>query len=51
MKTTYEWKSGFAQAAQNYISLKRQTGMKFETQERYLRHFDTFYYSNRKGAR
>ena len=46
MKTPYEWKSGFAEAAQNYISLKRQTGMKFETQERYLRHFDTFYYSN-----
>ena len=46
MKTVYEWKSGFAEAAQNYISLKQQTGMKFETQERYLRHFDTFYYSN-----
>ena len=28
------------------ISLKQQTGMKFEIQERYLRHFDTFYYSN-----
>ena len=46
MKTVYEWKSGIAEAAQNYISLKRQTGMKFEIQERYLRHFDTFYYSN-----
>ena len=46
MKTVYKWKSGFAEAAQNYISLKQQTGMKFETQERYLRHFDTFYYSN-----
>jgi integrase len=46
MKTAYEWKSGFAEAAQNYISLKRQTGMKFEIQERYLRHFDTFYYIN-----
>lgn len=46
MKTSYEWKSGFAEAAQNYISLKQQTGMKFEIQERYLRHFDTFYYSN-----
>ena len=41
----YEWKSEFAQAALNYISLKRQTGMKFEQQERYLRHFDTFYYN------
>jgi integrase len=46
MKIAYEWKSGFAVAAQNYISLKHQTGMKFETQERYLRHFDTFYYNN-----
>jgi integrase/recombinase XerD len=46
MKTVYEWKSGFAEAAQNYISLKQQTGMKFEIQARYLRHFDTFYYSN-----
>lgn len=46
MKTAYEWKSGFAEAAQAYISLKQQTGMKFELQERYLRHFDTFYYSN-----
>ena len=46
MKTVYEWKSGFAKIAQNYISLKQQTGMKFEIQERYLRHFDTFYYSN-----
>jgi len=46
MKMSYEWRSGFAESAQNYISLKRQTGMKFEQQERYLRHFDTFYYSN-----
>jgi len=46
VKTAYKWKSGFAEAAQNYISLKQQTGMKFEIQERYLRHFDTFYYNN-----
>ena len=46
MKKVYEWRSGIAEAAQNFISLKRQTGMKFEIQERYLRHFDTFYYSN-----
>ncbi len=46
MKTGYEWRSGIAEAAQNYISLKRQTGMKFDIQERYLRHLDTFYYSN-----
>lgn len=46
MKEAYEWKSAIAEAAQNYILLKRQTGMKFETQERYLRHFDMFYYVN-----
>ena len=46
MKTVYKWKSGIAEAAQKYISLKQQTGMKFESQERYLRHFDTFYYRN-----
>ena len=46
MKTVYKWKSGFAEAAQKYISLKQITGMKFEGQERYLRHFDTFYYRN-----
>lgn len=46
MKTVYKWRSGFASAAQDYISLKRQAGMKFENQERYLRHFDTFYYCN-----
>ena len=52
MKTTYVWKSGFAQAAQGYISLKKQTGMKFERQEHYLRNFDTFYYNNGfEGAR
>ena len=51
MKTVYEWKSGFSETAQNYISLKRQTGMKSEQQERYLRHFDTFYYrSGFEGA-
>lgn len=30
MKATYEWMSEIAEAAQNYISLKQQTGMKFE---------------------
>ena len=46
MKATYEWMSEIAEAAQNYISLKQQTGMKVEAQERYLRHFDRFYYVN-----
>jgi integrase len=46
MKTAYEWKSGIAKAAQDYISLKRQTGIKFNDQERYLRQFDAFYFVN-----
>ena len=46
MKTPYEWKSGFAEAAQNYVALKKQTGMRFEIQERHLRHFDMYYYKN-----
>jgi integrase len=46
MKIEYKWKSGIALEAQNYISLKRQCGYKFEVQERCLRHFDTFLYRN-----
>jgi len=46
LKTPYEWKSDLAIPIQNYISLKQQTGLKFEAPERYLRHFDTFYYAN-----
>ncbi|TCS80318.1 site-specific recombinase XerD [Muricomes intestini] len=46
MKTPYKWKSNLAEVIQNYISLKQHTGMKFETQERYLRHFDSFYFNN-----
>jgi site-specific recombinase XerD len=46
LKTPYEWKSAFAETLQNYVSLKRQTGFKFEVQERHLRHFDSFYYRN-----
>ena len=46
MKTPYEWKSTFAKTLQDYVSLKKQSGLKFETQERHLRHFDSFYYRN-----
>ena len=46
MKTPYDWKSDLAGVIQNYVSLKQQTGLKFEAQERCLRHFDTFYYCN-----
>lgn len=44
MKTSYEWKSDLAGILQAYIREKKQTGLKFEQQERYLRHFDSFYY-------
>lgn len=44
MKTSYEWKSDLANILQAYIMEKKQTGFKFEQQERYLRHFDSFYY-------
>jgi integrase len=50
MKGTYEWKSVFAQVLKDYISLKRQSGFKFECQERHLRHFDTFYHNNGYGG-
>lgn len=46
MKTPYEWKSDLAVIIQQYIKEKRQTGFKFEQQERYLCHFDSFYYYN-----
>ena len=46
MKTPYEWKSDLAETIQNYIFLKHQSGLKFESQERYLRHFDSFYFHN-----
>jgi integrase len=46
LKTPYDWKSDLAEVIQNYVFLKRQSGMKYESQERYLRHFDEFYYIN-----
>jgi len=46
LKTPYEWKSDLAETIQNYIFLKHQSGLKFESQERYLRHFDSFYFHN-----
>jgi site-specific recombinase XerD len=46
MKTTYIWKSSIADALQQYIRLQKQTGLKFETQERCLRHFDSFHFCN-----
>ena len=46
MKAPYEWKSGLAAAIRNYVELKKRSGMKFEGQERYLRHFDEFCFRN-----
>ena len=46
MKQSYDLKSDLADIICQYIKEKRQTGFKFEQQERYLRHFDSFYYYN-----
>ena len=44
MKTPYTWRSSLADILQQYIQLQKQTGLKFETQEKYLRHFDTYHF-------
>jgi integrase len=46
MKMIYEWKSDLADIIQEYIDLKHQTGLKFEQQARYLRHFDAYHRNN-----
>lgn len=46
MKSSYDLKSDLAGIISQYIKEKKQTGFKFEKQERYLRHFDSFYYYN-----
>ena len=46
MKALYEWKSSFAEDLCNYIAIKKQTGLKFEAQEWYLRKFDTYFFRN-----
>lgn len=46
MRIPYEWKSDLAGIIQKYIKEQKQAGLKFEQQERYLRHFDSFYYFN-----
>src|SRR5665648_564750 len=50
MKTPYEWKSDLTGIIQRYVREKKQTGFKFEQQERYLRHFDAFYYYSGYGG-
>jgi integrase/recombinase XerD len=46
MKSTYDLKSDLAGIICQYIKEKKNTGFKFEGQERYLRHFDSFYFYN-----
>jgi Site-specific recombinase XerD len=46
MKTQYEWKSDVSKIIQEYLSVKKMTGFKFETHERYLRHFDSYHFHN-----
>jgi len=46
MKSTYDLKSDLAGIICQYVKEKRQTGFKFERQERCLRHFDWFYFYN-----
>jgi integrase len=46
LKTPHRWNSGLAESILNYVSLKQQSGLKFEVQERYLRHFDAFCFKN-----
>ena len=46
MSSSYDLKSDLAGIIGQYIKEKKQTGFKFEKQERYLRHFDSFYYYN-----
>ena|SRR5665648_50133 len=50
MRTPYEWKSDLAGIIQRYVQEKKQTGFKFEQQERYLRHFNSFYYYRGYGG-
>lgn len=42
----YKWKSSVSDLIQQYIDFKHISGMKFENQERWLQHFDHFFYYN-----
>jgi len=44
MKSTYELRSDLKDIISQYIKEKQKTGFKFEKEERYLRHFDWFYF-------
>lgn len=44
MKTPYAWKSDLAAIIQRFVKMMKQTGLKYEQQERYLGHFDSYYF-------
>lgn len=46
MKSSYDLKSDLAGIICQYVKEKKKTGFKFKKQERYLRHFDWFYFYN-----
>ncbi|HEX2955993.1 MAG TPA: tyrosine-type recombinase/integrase [Chitinispirillaceae bacterium] len=46
MKKEYTWKSDIAQKSQQFLQIKRITGFKYDSQEKYLQRFDTYYYQN-----
>lgn len=46
MNNRYAWKSDIAQKAQQFLQIKRMTGFKYESQEKYLRRFDAYYFQN-----
>ena len=40
----YKWKSALAPMIGKYLDMKRMAGFKYDAQERFLQHFDHFYY-------
>ena len=42
----YEWKSSLSSLMKSFIEMNHLAGLKFEQQERFLRHFDHFCFSN-----
>lgn len=46
MNKGYVWKSDIAQKAQQFLQIKHMTGFKYDTQEKYLQRFDSYYFQN-----
>jgi len=44
LKRPCQWKSDIAEMLQAFLQEKKMTGFKYESQERALRHFDSYYY-------